>query len=624
MIKLLFTKINLIKILCLFNLLKIIHFQEQDPNKFTKLILEAEKSGVDLTNPNDEFFLDICIGYYYNKKDVTLDYRRKYFFFPNKKDKLVNFSYPKRNNTNSCFFLAFQINYCFSNIIYDFLFPLFLFQISMMSIVMILNIDQLFKNTPIKKIELLKNFKCRFFNEKKNETANFSNFSEFIPELTNFEESNTKQNYNHDRNETEQNMVEESVNKMNVDVIKDTNKKELSTNSSNSKNYLTKVIQYSIGSTTDITNPKSNIPHSNCTAKFNNNMIEDEQNENNKNNEKEDIKNVKINENENLSEAEDDYSFGMNNQYQINDNKVNIDIKKSNSKINELDVLKKEEKIKNTQIIYNSLNKDKSQNNNNNKSNYIPTYLNQIKKEKSSKIIYVREEYFYFGYLLARIEDKRSIINIYYDLLEQCQFIFKFFFSPFNIYEDSKVQLVYYAIKINLYFYFNCILINNNVINNIYDDKNFLIDDIFRSLIACIYTYFISLFIYKISNIKKTLIARRYRLLNIEQLEQRINYVFQKMTYKMAMDNLYTKLIIFIFVMVFIFIYSFYVCYGFCSVYYYTKFYLLKGVFISIIISLISPFIFCWIPSYFRKKALSEKKEKLFKIAKGIEFFFVA
>ena len=132
------------------------------------------------------------------------------------------------------------------------------------------------------------------------------------------------------------------------------------------------------------------------------------------------------------------------------------------------------------------------------------------------------------------------------------------------------------------------------------------------------------MFIYKISNIKKTLIARRYRLLNIEQLEQRINYVFQKMTYKMAMDNLYTKLIIFIFVMVFVFIYSFYVCYGFCSVYYYTQFYLLKGVFISIIISLISPFIFCWIPSYFRKKALSEKKEKLFKIAKGIEFFLVA
>ena len=81
MMKKKFNKIKyLIKIFFLLNLLKTTHLQESD-TKESIIIMRARKEGYDLTDPEDEFFLDVCLSYSYNDKDVTLDYKRKYFFF---------------------------------------------------------------------------------------------------------------------------------------------------------------------------------------------------------------------------------------------------------------------------------------------------------------------------------------------------------------------------------------------------------------------------------------------------------------------------------------------------------------------------------------------------------------
>ena len=84
------------------------------------------------------------------------------------------------------------------------------------------------------------------------------------------------------------------------------------------------------------------------------------------------------------------------------------------------------------QQIYEEINptkkKIKEKFNNNNQNELNNDTIDIFSSTESEKKAYVREEYFYFKYLLARIEDKRNIIQIYFDLLEQCQIFFKIFY----------------------------------------------------------------------------------------------------------------------------------------------------------------------------------------------------
>ena len=207
--------------------------------------------------------------------------------------------------------------------------------------------------------------------------------------------------------------------------------------------------------------------------------------------------------------------------------------------------------------------------------------------------------------------------------MEQCQIIFKFLYSPFNIYEDRKLQIFYYLTKINLYFLFNCLLIKTSVINDIYEDKNHFINDLIRSILSTVYTYGISLFIYYLTNIKKLLIKRRYKFMNLKINVPRWNNEFSQFTYNFCKYFLFNKLILLSIVFLILFLYSFYICFSFCNVYVYTQYLLLKCVLLSITLSLIIPFIACWIPAFLRKLAIKRKNPRFYDILKIIESLFV-
>jgi hypothetical protein len=68
-----------------------------------EIIYEARKSGYDLTDPEDIFFHDICVRLDYIKKDLTLEYRRNFYFFPEDNNKNINFQRPRRDNIKDCF-----------------------------------------------------------------------------------------------------------------------------------------------------------------------------------------------------------------------------------------------------------------------------------------------------------------------------------------------------------------------------------------------------------------------------------------------------------------------------------------------------------------------------------------
>jgi hypothetical protein len=288
--------------------------------------------------------------------------------------------------------------------------------------------------------------------------------------------------------------------------------------------------------------------------------------------------------------------------------------------------------MKRIQKIYEEINPSKKQNKFESKDDN-----NKIKKNKNNindetffspepaeiEKLYVREEYFYFKYLLARIEDKRTFIQIYLDLLEQNQIFVKFFSVPFNIYEDRFIQVLYYLLKIDLYFLFNSLLINNSVINDIFDDKNNIFSDIKRSLFATLYTFIISLFLYNLTNVKQVLIKRRYKLSNMKVRNTNLRTEFINLTKMIGMNFLYHKIYLFIVSGAFIIGYSFYVTYSFCKVYQYTDILLLKCVIFSVLISQLSPFLVCFIPAFLRKQALNNKSLRLYDLVKIIEKFFL-
>ena len=627
-----------IAIFFLINILKITLGIEFDDNKKAMIALKASKMGYYLNNDKDDFYYDICLPFSYNNMDVSLEYRRKYFFFPDKKINKNVFSYPKRNNSHLCLEEFLEAEYLIINPSFYILVLLIIFETSFLILYIINKNQSCFLNTPIKKIQDKDKYFCFFGNKERNKEKNKSkaikNFSEFVPETTT---QQSLENDNNSQNDSNKNYSENTYSNFNIDnnthsriIIKDISSdllmekdkiiKEVKNEDKDIKN--NQKMHYSIGNTNDLID--NSIQNSVNTASFGNGgNIDDKIDEK--------LSHIKNKESGAFSEKEksiDNYTFG--NDIRIGYSFSNIDkeeIKSSKRKEN------KNNNLINAKYIFDTLNNKqiikKYQGNKDNneikkENNVQPCVIGNNLNNNSTKIFYVREEYFYFGYLLARIEDKRNIIQIYFDLLEQCQIIFKFFFCPFNIYEDRKLQLIYYLFKINLYLVFNCLLISSSVINNIFDDNNTLADDLFRSCISSIYTYIIGIFIYSLTNLKQELIKRRYKLLNLRMPNQReVNEVL-KITQSFYMNIFFNKLIKLYFISIVVFLISFFICFSFCGAYRYTQIYAFKGVLLSIYISQISPFALCWIPAILRRISMKKKNVKLYAVTKYIELLFVA
>ena len=558
-------------IILILSLLKITLFQEIKTN--LDIVKIAREKGYNLRDPEDIFFHDICHYIREIKKDITLEYRRKYYFFPSVINDKLNLKLisksPIRNNSNHCF--SFNNSFSIINIAILCFLPLFIIQFALIIISIILRTKDSMKNTPLKKVEAEKKKKKKETKEKKEKKNGPSTYAQFIPEVD-----------IHKINESLQPLEENEKNNTNKNMELGLSNKKLES--------------------------PSNIDNDSILQSSNDHL-------NKSKNEKEKDNNEEKEPSKGAEKSIENYTFGIQfgTEFKFSSNKNVKDEKKTE---------KKEDKMKRIQYVYNQINQDKrakAKNNNNINADAQIAISNVNANEK----FYTREEYFYFKYLLARIEDKRTVFQIYLDLLEQCQIIFKFFFVPFNIYEDRKLQALYYLIKINLYFLINCLLIKSSVINDIYDGKNYLINDLGRSFLATIYTFGISIFIYYLTNVKTLLIKRRYKLMNLKINIPSLNTEIVKMTYNYCLTFLFNKLILLLIVYLLIFLYSSYICFSFCNIYYYTQKLLLKCVIISITISLITPFIVCWIPAFLRKMAIKNKNIRFYELVKIIELLFI-
>ena len=564
------------------------------------LLINAREFKINLSDENDPFFHDICVNL--NKlvdKDITLDYRRKYYFYKKYANKQINFQRPLRNNSNDCFIINNSFEATFSNL-GMIIVGIVSVQIILIFMILIKKFSCSFNNTPNEKLLLLnkKNKKTKNIkNENNNNTIKINNgtnsYSKFTAEVKKEENDNNYDN-------TDMAMVD------------------------------TKIM--------DSTNPMNKIEENNNNENDKQNSVEEENEEKiDSKLEMNSIKEIKKSDRKdqnNLDEidipkekSQENYTFGFNFGTKIiigNNNMNNINSKQKEEKENIKE--NKEDKMKRIRQIYDEINPSKKKEENVNKNitnNSINNEISVFAPPQQIKKLYVREEYFYFKYLLARIEDKRSVFQIYMDLLEYNQIIFKLYPNSFNIYEDKKIQILYYLTKIEIYFLINCLLIKSSDINDIYDNKSTILSNIIRSLKATIITYFISLFLYKLTNIKKVLIKRRYKLINLKVSNSIIKEEISKLTRTICEKFLYNKFIVFIIFIALFVSYSFYITFSFCKTYPNSQLILLECVAFNILISQLSPFIACWIPAFLRRKAIDLKEVTLYDLVKFIEFFFV-
>ena len=564
------------------------------------LLINAREYKINLSDENDPFFHDICVNL--NKlvdKDITLDYRRKYYFYKKYANKQINFQRPLRNNSNDCFMINNSFEATFSNL-GMIIVGIVSFQIILIFMILIKKFSGSFNNTPNEKLLQInkKNKKTKNIkNENNNNTIKINNgtnsYSKFTAEVKKEENDNNYDN-------TDMAMVD------------------------------TKIM--------DSTNPMNKIEENNNNENDKQNSVEEENEEKiDSKLEMNSIKEIKKSDRKdqnNLDEidipkekSQENYTFGFNFGTKIiigNNNMNNINSKQKEEKENSKE--NKEDKIKRIRQIYDEINPSKKKEENVNKNitnNSINNEIAVFAPPQQIKKLYVREEYFYFKYLLARIEDKRSVFQIYMDLLEYNQIIFKLYPNSFNIYEEKKIQILYYLTKIEIYFLINCLLIKSSDINDIYDNKSTILSKFIKSLKSTIITYFISLFLYKLTNIKKVLIKRRYKLINLKVSNSIIKEEISKLTRTICEKFLYNKFIVFIIFIALFVSYSFYITFSFCKTYPNSQLILLECVAFNILISQLSPFIACWIPAFLRRKAIDLKEVTLYDLVKFIEFFFV-
>ena len=569
-----------------------------------KIFIQARSKGFNLNDPNDPFFHDICLQLEIFPKDVTLEYRRKNFFNSGKPRSDVEFQRPLRNDTKECFFINNSINNIFGNISIILLI-IFMIQFFLIINVLLIKVNVSIQNSPYNKL-----MKINQKNNKKNEkNINIikdpkNPYSKFTSEEKQVNEDQDN-NINNKKN-TKELMINESQRPM---FIKQDNQVQDEIKNENHYN--------------DNDEPQQ---ASSAAAKIDLVQVKEEQ-DNQDNKKQNNLDEVDIPK----EKSTDNYTFGFNfgTKYNFNNNIKNNNTNNENEEENEKkqNALEKKEKMKRIKEIYEEINPIKkkiNENMNNNTHNNLNSDTTVIfTSQEQEKKVYVREEFFYFKYLLARIEDKRTLSQIYFDLLEQTQIIFKFCTVPFNIYEDRKLQAIYYLTKIHLYFLINSLFINNSVINDIYDNKNNIKSDIIRSLKVTLITFFICFFLYKLTNLKRVLIRRRYKLINLKISNKLLNAEIIELTKRFCNKFLRHKILIFFSLVLVIFAYSYYISYSFCKVYQKTQILLLECVTFCIVFSQMIPFIVCWIPAYIRKKSLDLKNAKLYDLTKKVELFFI-
>ena len=574
---------------------------DNDSNYNNSIIIDAEKQGFNLQKPEDIFFNDICKYYKSeNGKDVTLEYRRKYYYYPNG-DQLIILNYnelnkifpvPKRNNIFLCFYYFLNIGSLFYlNISFFIFFPILVFQITGLLIFLCGKYKIASEKTPELYNEYIKRKnKKKLFNNLNNIVYNINSLNN-INTTNNINENNNSNTFNtlHEENENNSDFINNSHDvKTKEDIIKNENNNNIFTHQA----FISQTIEKT--SEEDKKNEELNL-----TEDLQPNLQDKE------------IKNIdddkKIQNQKRILNPDEIYTFGGM-KLDLNDKDKEEDSGKNSIIISDLN------KAEKTEYIYYKMN---------DKKNYKINY--NIKNPQPQQIdnLLTKEELFYCGFSVAILQDKRSFNEIYYDYLSHNQIIF-YFLPNYYIFEDPGLTIIYYTFKIILYYIFILISFNSSyIINKIYDNNFSLFDYFIRCILTNILVNIISQFLFLLTNSKRIYIRYKVKICSSLFGKKRILKYVLKDAIDLISYNLYWKLLILFLFSIFLFLITCFLCICFCSCYYNTQFLILKCVIFCIIISQTLPFILAIIPAKLRYKSIKSKSNKLYLISKMFDSYFL-
>ena len=516
------------------------------------------------------------------------------FFHPKNKRTIINdqkllneiFSKPKRNNILLCFIDYLNIDTLFDKKVFILLI-IFLFLFLFQFFLFVYFLFGKYKDVSEKTSEQYFNYMI-IKNLTKSEKISFTSRA-----INTDTENDNKDNFTTLKEEYSNETSESNINNENKDV------KIYSNNDFISENRVNHVED----------NDEYKKEELNTTGDFKHSLDEKEEKDKENNN--------NINSNiQKLINAEDIYTFGGLQLKKDLDNANNVNsIEKveedsfEEKKINDV-ISKKEERM---EYIYNKIN-----NCNYNKNNFNN---NKIKKKENIKL--TNEELFYSGLSVSILEDKRTFKEIYIDILCHCQIIF-YFMPNYYIYEDRRITIIYYSIKIYLYLIIIIILLNSaSVINHIYKNEFSFINYFFRCILATCIANIISQYLFILTNSKRVYIKYINKMKNSLFGKNRILKYVTKDLIDLINNNLYFKLLFLFCLNIIIFMITFYLSFCFCIGYYNTKFLVIKCLIICILISQISPFFLALIPAKLRKKAIENNDNKLYILSKLVDSYFL-
>ena len=236
---------------------------------------------------------------------------------------------------------------------------------------------------------------------------------------------------------------------------------------------------------------------------------------------------------------------------------------------------------------------------------------NELSKKRN--IQYSNEDLFDLDFEESILYDKRSFCQIYWNYLQIQQVIINTFIYE-CFFELRIIKIFFWIFTIGLEFTLNALFYSDKYISNIYHNNGVLdfVSNLPKSIYSFLVTIFITFFLVQLSNSKSNLKKILSKTKSIKEFD--INS-------KKELRCLKIKLIFFFTIDIILYIFFWYYSSAFCAVYHNSQFFWVYGSLESITIGLILPFFLCLIVAFLRYIALKKQCKILFKINNFLYMF---
>ena len=243
------------------------------------------------------------------------------------------------------------------------------------------------------------------------------------------------------------------------------------------------------------------------------------------------------------------------------------------------------------------------------------TKTNINTKSKNNKIDnnnYIDEEINDFSYDLAKKKDKRTYFQYYASLIKTQHILISLFNN--NDYNSGIIKIDLFFIGFAIDYTVNALFYNDDTMHKIYISKGYF--DLETQIPIIVYSTLIS----KLLNYPLNFLAlSNDAILNFKQSSNTENKFMNKP--KFLKNSLLNKFVLFFIISSLFLLFFWYYISMFGVIYRNTQIHLLKDILMSILMSIIIPFITYLLPGILRILALSIKNKYLYNFSKFLQLF---